>query len=347
MRSIHGRWGGVSTEVGQRVTRSKTSWTSTCVSSRWRCPHPDSGYQYSGRTRSIVRCKGEHEEPGMPRHEEGEAGPSPGAVGQEIMRLLTEQQSADQDALIQYLPDALIDAYISRYGGTNTTTDSTDEDEEDINVFQTCLANAPSGEFQINSYSWRGLLFAPPMRCDLISTLQISEGRFMQRYFVVSQHGEEMIISLDFRLEETLKSQYRGIQVETNWFLHGMSGEPVHMYESTLDNTIGPECVVEAQLNALKEENIEEVFMFASPRNKKIFDNDITQFEAMLRTSAYQSLLRHRESKILKSVQVSARKSILVVGIVAADGTKNAHVWVCALQKPNNVWMVDAVNYLN
>lgn len=331
------------------MTRSKRNWKAICVSSRWRCSPPDSGYHHSSRTRSSIRCKGEHgdQEPGMPRQEEGQAEPSPVAIGQEIMRLLTEQQSTDQDALIQYLPDALIDAYISRYGGTNTSTDSTDEDDEDINIFQTCLENAPSGEFQINSYSWRGLLFARPLRCDLISTLQVSEGRYMQRYFVVSHHGEEMIISLDFRLEETLKSQYRGIQVETNWFLHGMSGEPVHRYDSVLDSRIGPECVVEAQLDALKEENIEEVFMFASPRNKKIFDNDITQFEAMLRGSAYQSLLGHRESKILKSVQVSARKSILVVGIVAADGTKNAHVWVCALQKPNNIWMVDAVNYLN
>ena len=316
-----------------------------CVSSRWPCAPREGEYQHSNSIR--CRCMGDHEdqEPGMSRQGE-EVGPSPCHIGHEIMRHIC---TSDQDALIQYLPDAVIDAYISRYGGTKKASESIDDgdDDDDINVFQTCLANAPSGEFQINSYSWRGLLFAPPMRYDLMSTLKIGEGRYMQRYFVVSQHGEEMIISLDFRLEETLKSQYRGIQVETNWFLHGMAGEAMNMYESILDNTIGPESIVEAQLDALKQEDINEVFRFASPRNKRIFDNDIAQFEAMLRTSAYQSLLGHRESKILKSVQVSARKSILVVGIVAADRTKNAHVWVCALQKPDNVWMVDAVNYLN
>lgn len=108
-----------------------------------------------------------------------------------------------------------------------------------------------------------------------------------------------------------------------------------------------PTFVPQAQLESLRDLNIQRCYNFASPSNRAAFKDDLAHFGSMLRTPAYQVLLGHASSEILETKQVSTSTFIAVCGINSNQG-RAVFIWVCTLQPPGsallpNCWLTDAV----
>ncbi len=74
-----------------------------------------------------------------------------------------------------------------------------------------------------------------------------------QRVAATSALGEEMVLTFQLDLEESLEPKYRGISCVRRWFLKRVSGEPVDVDLPTAPSSaVGPESVVLAQLEALR-----------------------------------------------------------------------------------------------
>lgn len=281
-------------------------------------------------------------------------------IGQQIMSILKSPGDfKGQDSVIQYLPDAVIDKYLEKYenGAPGSMRKNRIELESDDDV---CLQEfiKQSEEMLANSYTWRGLLFNAPKSVAMLSTLVVDRNRVLQRFHVESFSGEMMVINLELRLQKTLQATYRGLSVVEQWFLHGLKGEALSdEYPKCPTPTVGPERVVECQLNGLRNRSTAHVWAFASPQNKSHFQFDMHAFNEMLKSPQYEPLLSLDEWEVLKSVQLTPEKSMVVVGI-SSHGSKYAYMWICGLQGPDglhesgnkglvNAWMCDAVHCLN
>lgn len=270
------------------------------------------------------------------------------AVGEECMRML---QMGEDGGVIQHLPDSVIDKYIKKYGTTDASGNSkrlSEAPQKETARLKQFIGNMP--EFGLNSFAWRGLLYDCPKSSILLSTLRVSKRRVLQRYEVVSASGEEMIVSLDLRLQETLQPKYRSVRVVEQWFLHGMEGEAVNSDPPEAPTpTCGPEKTAEAQLTYLQQKNVNKVFEFASPANQSSFGNCTDVFKKMLESPQYCHLMGLQSFELLKSVQLQHDKCLLVIGIVSG-GNKYVYTWILNRQKDGDrkdCWLCDAVQFLN
>jgi hypothetical protein len=190
------------------------------------------------------------------------------AIGQQIMSMLQSPgNQKGQDTVIQYLPDAVIDKYLEKYqnGAPGSMRKNRAELESDDDV---CLQEfiKQSEEMLANSYTWRGLLFNAPKSVTMLSTLAVERNRVLQRFHLESFSGELMVINLELRLQKTLQATYRGLSVVEQWFLHGIKGEASSdvEYPTCPSPAVGPERVVECQLNGLRYGSIFVYLLFYS-----------------------------------------------------------------------------------
>ncbi|KAI7839987.1 hypothetical protein COHA_006308 [Chlorella ohadii] len=282
---------------------------------------------------------------------------------------LSRRRSSDLDAVINYLPDTVIDRLIERkrakreeaaadaaaaaaFGAPQQAAKQAAQqpalsEDEDLN-FEELVALAQPSDLALDSYSARGLLNAAPRSAAVLSSLKLAQDRFLQRYSVVSASGEEIVLTFDMQLEECLQPKYRGLQVVKRWFLKGITGEPAYPGDVPRkpEPCWGPEAVCHAQLEALQAGDAAGVFRFASPANQA----------ATGPTPLYRPLLQHEHADLLRSVQMRPDTALLIVGVRSNLPTEEPGVtqrvvysWTVRLQGEEagpefaNCWMTEAV----
>ncbi|KAL4434663.1 hypothetical protein ABPG77_002786 [Micractinium sp. CCAP 211/92] len=224
--------------------------------------------------------------------------------------------------------------------------------------FEELVSLAQPTDLALDAYSARGVFNAPPRQATVLSSLKLGPDRFLQRYEVVSRSGEEMVLTVDMQLEESLQPKYRGLQVVKRWFLRGITGEPAYPGEAPLkpEPCWGPDAVVQAQLEALQVGDVAGVFRFASPQNQQA-TGPVERFGAMLQGDVYRPLLNHEAADVLRTVQMQPDLTVLIVGVRSNIPTSEPGVmqrvvysWAVRLQGPDagpefhNCWMTESVH---
>mmetsp|Transcript_27016 Transcript_27016/g.38047 ORF Transcript_27016/g.38047 Transcript_27016/m.38047 type:complete len:159 (+) Transcript_27016:95-571(+) len=77
----------------------------------------------------------------------------------------------------------------------------------------------------------------------------------------------------------------------------------VHGLASFVNPSMTPETVVEYQLKALQQEDLQQVFEYASPSNKAV-TGPWERFAQMVRSPAYAPLIGHGRGDVLLSIKV-------------------------------------------
>jgi len=159
-------------------------------------------------------------------------------------------------------------------------------------------------------------------------------------------------------LAEALEPKYRSLRVRLQWFIRSICGEPSGEPPVEPCRQCGPESVVQAQLEALKNADVLGVLRFASPRNLAAFEGSAEAFSEMLRTSTtYSPLFACTSAEVLRCIQLSFDRAFAVVGVTAqhsrsveAPPEKYVFGWALKLQMGSDgrgeyegCWMTDAV----
>ena len=121
-----------------------------------------------------------------------------------------------------------------------------------------------------------------------------------------------------------------------------------------------PESIVKTQLIALQQDDIEEVFKYASPKNKEL-TGPWERFSAMVHSQPYHHLVKHKKAEILLVTELSFRNNhsswSCLVRVIPGDNIsskmkkeKNAKVveywWLlsrCTSGPFKSCYMVDSV----
>ena len=256
-------------------------------------------------------------------------------VADEIMRLC---QDGEYDGIVQFLADQ----YLTLQNG---------DPEERAKGLQAYICpddQERDGKFPTNAYTWRGLLFDPPDTWERKSVLQVEKHRCLIRYGITPKLSEEdIIMTVDMRLQDALKPTYRSIQIQPQWFVYGLLGESAQGYDlaqgynESFHRRMGPETVALCQLEDLKNTKIHRAWEWNTKRYKTMYNVDafIQSFE----DQNMQILLGHTSATILKSVQTSRFKNMIMVGLESAQRT--VFLWMMTLDD-DGVWRVDAINRL-
>ncbi|EFN59604.1 hypothetical protein CHLNCDRAFT_56464 [Chlorella variabilis] len=273
---------------------------------------------------------------------------------------LARQHSSDLDSVVEYLPEAVIDRLLERkaaklkeQAGEAAITQQQDDPGQSLS-FDELVALAQPSDLVLDAYSARGVLNAAPRSATALSSLKLAPDRFLQRYEVATQSGEEMMLTFDMQLEEALVPKYRGLQVVKRWFLKGITGEPAHPGDlpAKPEPCWGPEAVVQAQLAALQEGGAGRIFRFASPGNRRA-TGPVERFAQMLQAPLYRPLLRHLSADLLRTVQMQPDLTLLIVGVRSNIPTAELGVtqgavysWTLRLQQDEGCqgcWMTESV----
>jgi hypothetical protein len=109
-----------------------------------------------------------------------------------------------------------------------------------------------------------------------------------------------------------------------------------------------PQEIVQQQLTALQQDDMDQVYKFASPGNKER-TGDVTRFGQMVRSGPYKYLIKHSKSIILMEATMAQSQQFLV-RIVPGDYEKSGRVleywWSlsrCNGGEFSGSYMVDAV----
>eukprot|EP00535_Pseudo-nitzschia_heimii_P001618 CAMPEP_0197188328 /NCGR_PEP_ID=MMETSP1423-20130617/17625_1 /TAXON_ID=476441 /ORGANISM="Pseudo-nitzschia heimii, Strain UNC1101" /LENGTH=102 /DNA_ID=CAMNT_0042640131 /DNA_START=1 /DNA_END=306 /DNA_ORIENTATION=- len=73
-----------------------------------------------------------------------------------------------------------------------------------------------------------------------------------------------------------------------------------------------PGDVIERQLAALRDNDLERVYEFASPGNKAQTGGDVDSFSRMVRSGPYRYLLGHSRSDVLIESKMASSRQFLV-----------------------------------
>jgi hypothetical protein len=73
-----------------------------------------------------------------------------------------------------------------------------------------------------------------------------------------------------------------------------------------------PEDIIRNQLSALQLDDMDAVYRYASPNNKKMTGGDVDRFGQMVRSGPYRYLIRHRRSEILLESKMAESRQYLV-----------------------------------
>ncbi|KAI8468911.1 MAG: hypothetical protein J3K34DRAFT_425570 [Monoraphidium minutum] len=325
-----------------------------------RSARPRPGAAARGRGPTLLRSSPEHSEWSAAGPQD--AGEDPAAA---LATCIGHIEAGDLDSLLEFVPDEVIDRVIEMRrcnisGGEPSWLRFTD-------VLQ---ANA-SSHLYLDSFAVRHLT-APPRAVRRLSAVRVSGDRYLQRCEVVSESGEEAVLSFEMLQQECLENQYRGPPlVRKRWMLRSVRGEsgddaaPLPAHPSP---TYAPEAVLQAQLAALREHSYVDVFAHASPSNREA-TGPVQHFARMLRSPAFAPLLGHEGSEMLQRLQPSPTVFMELVRVYpggaakarlaaeAAGGRRNSggggarpgltYLWVLSRQGEGTpfpgCWMVDSV----
>ncbi|PSC68411.1 DUF4864 domain-containing [Micractinium conductrix] len=284
------------------------------------------------------------------------------------------RSAAELDALVEYLPEAVIDRLLERRKAKRREAaeqaqqqqvgaaaaepggGAANEGEDSELSFDELVALSQPADLALDAFACRGVVNAPPRAAAVLSSLMLAPGRFLTRFSVVAQSGEEMVLTVDLQLQESLQPKYRGLQVVKKWFLKGITGEAACPGDlpSKPEPCWGPEAVVMAQLEALQAGDASGVFRFASPSNQAA-TGPVERFAGMLETDPFRPLLRHLSAEVLRTVQMTADNTWLIVGVRSNIPTDEPGItqrvvysWSVRLQEPGagplcSCWMTEAV----
>ena len=258
-------------------------------------------------------------------------------VADEIMRLC---QDAEYEGIVQFLADQ----YLTLQDG------DPEEGAQGLQAYICPDDQERDGKFPTNAYTWRGLLFDPPDTWERKSVLQVEKHRCLIRYGITPKLSEEdIIMTVDMRLQDALKPTYRSIQIQPQWFVYGLLGESgydvytAQGYNESFHRRMGPETVAMCQLEDLKNKAIHRAWEWNTKRYKTMYNDDVDAFIQSFEDQNVQILLGHTSATILKSVQTSRFKNMIMVGLESSQRT--VFLWMMALDD-DGVWRVDAINRL-
>jgi hypothetical protein len=108
---------------------------------------------------------------------------------------------------------------------------------------------------------------------------------------------------------------------------------------------VHPADVVQAQLKALRENDLATVFEFASPANKAR-TGPLLRFSEMLEGRAYNVMIGHASAEILSTITISSNRFQQRVVIKGNNGKQAIFQWSLSRQEEGpyeSCWMTDAV----
>lgn len=259
-------------------------------------------------------------------------------------------KGGNSDALLEFLPDEVIDRALEHSKLSGKTEDLQLED---------ILRTSSHDLLYLDTYALRNLVYASPESVRVLSSMQVSADKFLQRCAIVAPSGEECVLTFTLSLQEAMESQYRGPPLVTRkWMLSAVVGEcNSHELPAHPSPSFPPEAVVEAQLQALRECKVASVFAHASPENKAA-TGPVEHFAALLRDNPiYSPLLNHAWAETVHRLQPSETLYMEVIRVCPAQakGQKRAeallYMWIVSRQGPNSnwasCWMTDAVQLVN
>ena len=91
-----------------------------------------------------------------------------------------------------------------------------------------------------------------------------------------------------------------------------------------LSPTTKPQEIIERQLEALRGDDMAEVYRFASPANKRRVGNAV-RFGEMVRSGPYRYLVRHARSEILLESHMAKSKQFLVRVISSSSSSSSGN----------------------
>lgn len=267
-----------------------------------------------------------------------------------VERCLQHFSDSNLDAVVEYLPDAVVDRALER---KRRRLSSASFHELCFHDLLDHSRRGESSDFNLNTYAQRGLVLSPPASSKLLSSLQVSGEEFLQRYQLTASSGEVMVVTFQMQLEETL-AFIRGVCFRKEWFLRGIMGEPLGgELPSRPQPTCGPETVVQAQLEALRRGDLATVFGFASPRSQ-LLSGGYARFQTMMSNPLYQPLLGHKGAELLHTLQLDRDNAVVVVRVHIEKGRageqmgSRTYSWVLRLQDARspccaNCWLTEGV----
>lgn len=109
-------------------------------------------------------------------------------------------QRRELDALLEVVPDEVIDAVLARRKVLRRT---------DAISFADVLQLGGQECLHLDTFALRNLIYNAPASITTLSTLSLGEGSFLERCLVRSQAGEECVLTFSLTLQDVLQSQYR------------------------------------------------------------------------------------------------------------------------------------------
>lgn len=109
---------------------------------------------------------------------------------------------------------------------------------------------------------------------------------------------------------------------------------------------IKPGDVVKAQLRALREQDFETVFEFASPKNQA-HTGPLSRFTEMIQGRAYNVMLGHTSAKVLSTLSVGPDRFQQRILIEGTNGKQAIFSWSLSRQESEpfkDCWMTDSVH---
>ena len=127
---------------------------------------------------------------------------------------------------------------------------------------------------------------------------------------------------------------------------HSWPLQACHAFQLTPSATA--QQVVQQQLDALQHDDMDQVYLFASPGNKEC-TGDVARFGQMVRSGPYKYMVKHSKSLILMEATMGLSQQFLV-RIVPGDYEESGRIleywWSlsrCTGGEYNGSYMVDAV----
>mmetsp|Transcript_20171 Transcript_20171/g.29942 ORF Transcript_20171/g.29942 Transcript_20171/m.29942 type:complete len:143 (-) Transcript_20171:220-648(-) len=107
-----------------------------------------------------------------------------------------------------------------------------------------------------------------------------------------------------------------------------------------------PEDVVKYQLEALQKDDMNAVYLVASPANKER-TGDAAKFGSMVRSGPYRHLVQHAKSDIMMESKLTPASQQYLVRVITPDTRRVVEYWWslsrCSGGEFDGVYMVDAV----
>lgn len=109
---------------------------------------------------------------------------------------------------------------------------------------------------------------------------------------------------------------------------------------------IEPADVVQAQLQALRDNDFVTLFEFASPKNKA-HTGPLSRFTEMIQGRAYSMMLGHKSAEVLSTLSVAPERFQQRVRITSSNGKRAIFSWSLSRQETDpfqDCWMTDSVH---